>query len=380
MAEFRFQLLGPVRAWRDGVEVAVGPPQQQAVLAVLLLARGAHLSLEAMIDALRGPSPPKTSTGTLRTYISRLRQVLGDGTQAEGLVIDGSGEGYALRAERMTVDLDVFEARIAEANQLADKETERAAALCHQALELWRSTPLAGVQGFFAESVRARTVELRADAVQIESAALIASGDHLAAIARLRRLVVELPLREGLHELLMLALHREGRRADALEVYASVQRTLAEELGANPASLRRMHQRVLRSDESDARRARLRLAVGAGRVVSGVGARRGDREGGVDSRLPASSRNFVGRADLLAALVDTLGGDDTGARMAVLRGMPGVGKSALAIRAGHDLARQFPDGQVLVEVGAAGAPMRPEDVSAAVLRAVGGPAYPAIER
>lgn len=363
MAEFSVQLLGPMRVWRDGVELTVGSPQQQAVLAALLLSRGGHVSLEAMIDALWGERPPKASTGAVRTYVSRIRHALADGAPGCGLVIDSTGDGYALQAERITVDVDLFEARIAEANLVAEQDNERAAQLCRHALALWRGTPLAGVPGPNAEPVRARMVELRADAVEIESAALIAAGDHLAAIAGLRGLVVDLPLRESLYELLMLALYRAGRRADALEVYANARRLLREELGVEPGvSMRRMHRRVLGSDEAEDGRMTGEPAL----VV---------RSAPAPSRLPAALRDFVGRGDLLQTVTRTLGGGYAGRRVAVLGGMPGVGKSALAIRAGHLLEARFPDGQVLLELGGAASPMRPAQVLAELLRAVGGPAY-----
>jgi DNA-binding SARP family transcriptional activator len=363
MAEFSVQLLGPMRVWRDGVELQVGSPQQQAVLAALLLSRGGHVSLEALIDALWGERPPKASTGAVRTYVSRIRHALCAGAPECGLVIDSTGDGYALQAERITVDVDLFEARIAEANLVAEQDNERAAQLCRHALSLWRGTPLAGVSGPSAEPVRARMVELRADAVEIESAALIAAGDHLAAIAGLRALVVDLPLRESLHELLMLALYRAGRRADALEVYAGVRRLLREELGVEPGvSLRRMHRRVLGSDDPEDAR------IPAPAPLE-------PRTPPTASRLPAALRDLVGRGDLLQAVSRTLGGGGSGRRVAVLGGMPGVGKSALAIAAGHLLEDRFPDGQVLLELGGAESPMRPGEVLAELLHAVGGPAY-----
>ena len=339
MTEFRFQLLGPVRAWRDGTEVSVGSPQQQAVLAVLLLSHGGHVSLETMIEALWGEQPPRTSTGAVRTYVSRIRQALADGVAGGDGLIDSTGDGYSLHGVgHVTVDIDLFEAKISEADLVAEKDGERAAQLCRQALSLWRGTPLAGVPGPFAEPVRARMVEIRADAVEIESAALITAEDFLPAIAALRGLVVDLPLREGLHELLMLALYRAGRRADALEVYGKARRILRDELGVEPGvSLRRMHQRVLGSDEEDFGRAAVGFAVPARRALPA-------------SRLPVSSRDFVGRGDLLQAMKGHFGEGSAGSSAVVLGGLPGVGKSALAIRAGYEFAEFFPDGQYLVEL------------------------------
>ncbi|HEX4786979.1 MAG TPA: BTAD domain-containing putative transcriptional regulator [Actinospica sp.] len=371
--EYRFQLLGPVRAWRDETELAVGSPQQQAILAMLLLSRGGHVSLEAMIDALWGECPPKASTGAVRTYVSRIRQALAKGAAGQagaGVEIDSTGDGYALRGERIVVDVDLFEARVAEANAAARQDGERAAGLCRQALAQWRGTPLAGVPGPYAEPVRARMVETRADAVEIESAALIASGDHLAAISTLRGLVADLPLRENLHELLMLALYRAGRRADALDVYGNVRRILREELGVEPGpSLRRMYQRLLGSEDGPV--GQPAQSTQSAPPAQSTPVRRAPKT----SRLPAPLTDFVGRGERLETLGRELGAEGAGHRVAVVSGMPGIGKTAFAVRAGHLLAESFPDGQMLLELGStAGAPLPPAEILATLLHSVGLPA------
>ncbi|HET9171360.1 MAG TPA: BTAD domain-containing putative transcriptional regulator [Actinospica sp.] len=250
MTEFTFRLLGPVRAWRGETELEVGPPQQQAVLAVLLLARGAHVSMASMLDALWGERPPKSGAGAVRTYVSRLRQILNAGDAGGGIVIEPIGDGYALRGEQVSVDADVFEERVGAA-VAARRAGAEAAELCRQALTEWRGEPLVGVPGPYFEWVRARMIELRADAAEIEAAAQVESGDHLAAIGGLRTLIPSYPLRESLHELLMLALYRAGRQADALEVYESARRILRDELGIEPGpALKRMHLRVLSADDA----------------------------------------------------------------------------------------------------------------------------------
>jgi DNA-binding SARP family transcriptional activator len=250
MTEFSFRLLGPVRAWRDEIELEVGPPQQQAVLAVLLLSRGAHVSMASMLDALWGERPPKSGAGAVRTYVSRLRQILGAGEPDAGIAIEPIGDGYALRGERMSVDVDVFERRVGAA-VAARRAGSEAAELCRQALTEWRGGPLVGVPGPYFEPIRARMIELRADAGEIAAAAQVEAGDHLAAIGSLRALITSYPLRESLHELLMLALYRAGRQADALDVYESARRVLRDELGIEPGhGLRRMQQRVLSADDA----------------------------------------------------------------------------------------------------------------------------------
>ena len=250
MNEFRFRLLGPVRAWRGETELEVGPPQQQAVLAVLLLSRGTHVSMASMLDALWGENPPKSGAGAVRTYVSRLRQILGAGDPEAGISIEPIGDGYALRGKRLSVDVDVFEKRVAAA-LAARRDGAEAAELCREALAEWRGVPLVGVPGPYFEPVRARMVEMRADAAEIQAAAQVQAGRHLAAIASLRTLITSYPLRESLYELLMLALYRAGRQADALDVYESARRILRDELGIEPGpSLKRMQQRVLCADDA----------------------------------------------------------------------------------------------------------------------------------
>lgn len=250
MDDFTFRLLGPVRAWRAGTELEVGPPQQQAVLAVLLLARGAHVSMASMLDALWGEHPPKSGAGAVRTYVSRLRQILNAGDASAGIVIEPIGDGYALRGEQVSVDADVFEERVTAA-MAARRAGADAAGLCRRALAEWRGEPLIGVPGPYFDWVRARLTELRADAAEIEAAVQVEVGDHLAAIAGLRTLITTYPLRETLHELLMLALYRAGRQADALEVYERARRVLRDELGIEPGpALKRMQLRVLSADDA----------------------------------------------------------------------------------------------------------------------------------
>ncbi|HWG22959.1 BTAD domain-containing putative transcriptional regulator [Actinospica sp.] len=310
MTEFRFRLLGPVRAWRGETELEVGPPQQQAVLAVLLLSRGAHVSMASMLDALWGERPPKSGAGAVRTYVSRLRQILNAGDPDAGIVIEPIGDGYALRGDRVSVDVDVFERRVGAAVAARGAGSE-AADLCRQALTEWRGVPLVGVPGPYFEPVRARMIELRADAAETEAAAQVEAGDHLAAIASLRRLITSYPLRESLHELLMLALYRAGRQADSLDVYESARRILRDELGIEPGpALKRMQQRVLSADDALAPIAE--GAAGRADRLDALG-RKLMKAGGADARI-VTARGTV-RTSSGTALAVRGAGDATTAGM-----------------------------------------------------------------
>src|SRR5579875_1501446 len=108
----KFELLGPVRAWRGPAELDLGAPQQRAVLAVLLLAEGRQVPLSALIDALWATDPPRTSVSTVRTYVSRLRRCLGTAAGAPGAgaagLIESAGDGYTLFRGPSQLDLDDF--------------------------------------------------------------------------------------------------------------------------------------------------------------------------------------------------------------------------------------------------------------------------------
>ena len=240
--EVRFEVLGPVRAWHGDAELDLGSPQQRAVLAMLLLARGRQVSVDGLIDGLWDGDVPRSAAGTVRTYVSRLRRRVNS--------IESIGDGYVLRLGSAVLDLDEFEQWLSEARGVRGRhDVARSARLLRDALGLWRGTALAGIPGPYADSRRVPLAELHLAATEEKLAADIALGDHAAAIAELRSLLAEHPFREGLTELLMLALYKSGRQAEALYLFDDVRHRLSEELGVDPGpSLQTMHRRVLQAD------------------------------------------------------------------------------------------------------------------------------------
>ncbi|MEV7038310.1 BTAD domain-containing putative transcriptional regulator [Amycolatopsis sp. NPDC051061] len=210
----RFEVLGPVRAWRGDVEIELGPPQQRTALAVLLLQEGTPLSPSQLVSALWGGAEPRAAVGVVRSYVSRLRHA--------GVPIESTGGGYAIRP----VSLDLTEFQRLQSSVRPDA--------LGAALLLWHSTPLAGVNGDYAEAARVRLVQLHLTAREDLAAADIAAGRAAQAVAALTDLIAEEPLRERPRELQMLALYRSGRQAEALDVYARTQRLLEAELGLDP--------------------------------------------------------------------------------------------------------------------------------------------------
>jgi DNA-binding SARP family transcriptional activator len=249
--EVSFEVLGPVRGWHGSAEIELGSPQQRAVLAMLLLARGRQVSLDGLIDGLWGQRPPRSAAGTIRTYVSRLRRCLEMQAGGQGdPLIESIGDGYALRLGSADLDLDAFERWLSEARAARLRhDMARQVRLLRDALGLWRGGALAGVPGPYADARRVPLTEMRLAATEEKLAADISLGDHAGAIAELRGLLAAHPFREELSELLMLALYKSGRQAEALDVFGSVRQRLGDELGIDPGpSLQAMHQRVLRAD------------------------------------------------------------------------------------------------------------------------------------
>ncbi|WP_078893801.1 BTAD domain-containing putative transcriptional regulator [Streptomyces sp. CT34] len=360
----RFTVLGPVRAWRGGTPLAAGSPQQRALLAALLLRGGRTATAPELVDALWGDEPPHAALAALRTYASRIRKALG--TDADALVSESGG--YALRSvDGLPLDLDhdTAEQYAADAEKAkAAGDRGRARELLDAALDLWDGEPLAGLSGPYAETQRTRLQEWRLSLTETRLELDLEAGCHAEAVSELTALTSAHPLRERLRELLMLALYRSGRQAEALAVYADTRRLLADELGVDPcASLSDLHQRILRADtELDAPAT-------------------GDYSGSPEAtfvrprQLPATVADFTGRAAFVKELGDQLATAE-GSVMAVsaVAGIGGVGKTTLAVHVAHAAREHFPDGQLYIDLQGAGHnPSEPEAVLGAFLRALGAP-------
>ena len=251
MAELRIEVLGPVRAWRGSRELALGPARQRAVFAVLAMRVGRSVTRAELVSAVWGMDAPKSVAGNIHTYVSGLRRVLEPGRDRgdTGTLLTSDATGYRLSGA--SVDADDFAALVGTARATGGTA---AVGAVDKALTLWRGDPLSGVAGPFADAERSRLVELRLAALELRASALIDLGAHHSLAAELTALVRAHPLRERLRELLMLALHRDGQRAEALAVFADGRRVLAAELGIEPgAALRDLHARMLAEDLDEPR-------------------------------------------------------------------------------------------------------------------------------
>jgi YVTN family beta-propeller protein len=241
----RFHLLGRLEAYRDGVELDLGPRKQRAVLALLLLNANRVVSTERLIDDLWGDSPPNTARAALQVYIAGLRKALAN----DGATLRTRAPGYVLELEPGALDIDRFAQLRAEASESSDNEYR--AARLREALALWRDAPLAELRAEpFSGAAAAQLEELRLSALEERIDADLALGRHAALVAELDTLVAEHPYRERLRAQLMIALYRSGRQADALEAYQAGRRVLRDELGLEPGKeLRDLEAAILHQDE-----------------------------------------------------------------------------------------------------------------------------------
>jgi DNA-binding SARP family transcriptional activator/ABC-type glycerol-3-phosphate transport system substrate-binding protein len=239
----RFKVLGPVEVTRDDGPLTLGGPKQRAVLAHLLVRANDLVPADVLIDLVWGEDPPEAARGTLHSYISHLRKALGWDR------IESRPPGYVLRVSNEELDAARFESLLNEA-RLANGSPGRASNVLREALALWGGPPFADLAAEPAlASEIARLDELRWQALEERIAADLAEGRHADVIGELESLTRELPLRERLWELLMLALYRSRRPADALGAYERAKDALARELGVDPSpDLRRLHERILRED------------------------------------------------------------------------------------------------------------------------------------
>ncbi len=249
MIEFR--VLGPLEARAGGRVIDVGGPKQRALLAMLLLRANEPVPRGVLVHQLWHENPPAGAHHTLEVYVSRLRKTL-DAVAEEPVVLTRPG-AYLLRIAANQLDLNRFERLAGEGRKaLAANAPERAAAHLREALALWRGAPLADLGDEpFAQVEIARLEELRIGLIEDRIEADLALGRHADVVTESEALIAAHPLRERLHQQLMIALYRCGRQAEALASYQSARRTLVADLGLEPGrGLQGLQRAILRQDAS----------------------------------------------------------------------------------------------------------------------------------
>ncbi|MFD3537618.1 BTAD domain-containing putative transcriptional regulator [Streptomyces sp. NPDC058664] len=316
----RYQVLGPVEVLdADGGLIQIGGPKQRALLGLLIAAGGRPVPVTHLIDELWGDSPPPKVLTSLQTYVANLRKVLEPDrpARAPARVLTTRPSGYALSA--LAVDCTEFEKLTATAQEALLTDPSRARELLRAAASLWRGEPYADVvavaPGLAAEA--ARLNEVRMLATEDRLRAELALGFHAQIVGETEQLVAVHPLRETCWGLLVLALYRSQRQAEALEALRRARRILADELGVEPGpELRQLEKAVLNHEPSlEASHALNTVPVSA-----------------VSSGSPTMARtSLVGRDDWLAQLTSLLIDAAAGHGTAVLvTGEPGIGKTRLA--------------------------------------------------
>ncbi|MGW1102398.1 AfsR/SARP family transcriptional regulator [Streptomyces sp. NPDC002540] len=397
------RLLGPVGARRGGERIALGPPQQQAVFAMLVLRRGHVVTIGQLVEGVWGSTAaPRCASSAVRTYVSQLRAALEPDRPARSRsrsIVAAEG-GYRFLESAVDVDSEVFARETADRRDSAEVVYERLS----RAVGRWRGIALAGVPGPWAKHHREQLTESLLAAREDLYAAAVELGRHEEAVSELASVVKEFPLRERSHGLLMLALQRAGRQADAARVYDEACEVLERELGTRPsAELTELH-RGLRAGHTvrspawpvgtDVRPAapplrpdRLAGVFGLQRQSSMGADRRpgapaivGTPRGGAvmtAAPLPSDIGCFTGRGRLVeeigAHLLTARPGHSRAVVIATVTGIGGVGKTALAVHVAHGLREAFPDGQLYVSLRAGSHPADPAGVLADLLSALGTP-------
>ena len=252
MASLSFEILGDPRARRDGETLDLGPAKQRAVLAVLLLNAGRPVPVPQIVDAVWGDEPPENGANVVQKYVAGLRRVLDPdrSPRTPGDLLALTGGGYVLRAEPGAVDADRFQEGLAKASaQRKAGHLAEAAETLRKALNLWRGEALAGLTGPVFDAARTRLTDARATAWEKWAEIEVARGNHTGVMPDLVRLVEEFPLREGLRAQLMIALHQNGRQAEALAAFRDAREYFLEEFGVEPGEkMQETHRRILRGE------------------------------------------------------------------------------------------------------------------------------------
>jgi len=358
----RFSVLGPLELATDAGPVHIRGKRVRALLAVLLMYPGQVVPIERIVDDVWLENPPRSAVENVRTYVYQLRTLLGTGPDRP--VLESEPGGYRLVVEPDALDVTRF-SRLAHEGRRAHSlgQHATASALLGEALELWRGTPLSGLD--LGRAMRAKAVALEEQRWQVYRnwmSARLALGQAGELVAPLRELVGERPLDESLWCLLVSALVLTGRTGEALAAFDEARRTLVQELGIEPGpQLRELQARVLRGEGLIDP-----APVAAGVPGSGPAA---------PHQLPAELPRLVGRAASLRAVEALAQRSGSGAvdqvRTVLVSGPPGVGKTALAITAAELVHSHVPDGELYVDLrGATENPLEPAEAMATLLGAL----------
>ncbi|MEU6073588.1 BTAD domain-containing putative transcriptional regulator [Micromonospora sp. NPDC047074] len=374
--KLQIRLLGSAELCVDGQLVTPGAAKRRAVLAGLALEANHPVSLPRLADMVWSDIPPASAMPNLRSHAAGLRRVVGDRLVARP-------NAYELRLSSHELDVTEFHRLVGEGRALlATPDPASAVGVLTAALGHWRGMAGDGLpRGTALDNRWASLDEQRLQVFEELAEARLAAGEHGELLPELRGHLAAYPLRERAWAQLMLALYRCGNVPAALTAYRDARATLDEQLGIEPGEeLSTLHRAMLdRAAElaytppfapatTTVRATPVPAPVVARSAPPRPGGPAGSAGWAVPRELPAALVTFVGRAGETAEVVAAVRG--AAPTTVVVTGAFGTGKTALAVRAAHTVAADFPDGQVFVQLGNR-APATPGEVLARVLRAIG---------
>jgi len=362
----QIRLLGPVDVIVDDAPRQIHGLRRKAVLAALALHGGDTVSTGRLVDIVWGGTAPATAVNTLQRHVSHLRDVLGSRE-----AIRARSPGYFLHLDGDGTDVQLAEQLLRRGAQSPDPV--RGARDLRTALALWRGPSLADLSDLdWFEEQAARLELLRLEIRRALLEARLAAGEHAQILPELEQMAADHPLDERIHGQLMLALYRCARQADALAVYRRLRRVLSEELGIDPGHrVRDLETAILRQDSALDTSAPPAVPAARSKVAP------------VPAQLPPAVPAFAGRAVELASLdaitAAARRADPAGPAAVVISavsGTAGVGKTALAVHWAHRVARDYPDGQLYINLRSfdpSGPALDPGEAVRGFLEALGVP-------
>ncbi|MDB1090208.1 BTAD domain-containing putative transcriptional regulator [Streptomyces sp. ACA25] len=391
-----FRILGPLQVTGPDGPVRIPPGRQEVIFAALLLEANRVVGTDYLVDLIWEDEPPDTARTQVQICVSRLRKVFA--RSRVDAQITTRPPGYVLSTEPDSLDMTVFNRQLAEARVLVKEGRDgEAADLLRAADALWEGPCLSGLTGETLRSKAHQLDEERLTALETRLQLELDLGRHHQLVGEVQRLVREHPLRERLRGLLMLALYRSGRQAEALDSYRAGRELLIDELGLDPGEDLRLLETAILSGDAALRpgtgqppRADTASGSPAAPAETSETAKTSEAAEAADTshreekprQLPADTADFIADEQVIRDIEAVVAGGEAHRAMgvAVIVGKPGIGKSTLATHLAHRLSRtSFPDGQLYCDLrGAGSVPATTAEVLGRFLRALGipGPVIP----